>query len=338
MNAPDRYLDTKDEPVTFVTIAFSGDLALIRLQARSMARFLGPEEVGEILLVMNEADETALRRALTSLAADYGPHRDKLRILTGDEVLMGRERTRQPTLFERVYVENRFRLPFLRRGGWRGGNGYRMQQALKLASARAARFRRMVILDGKNIFLRAPRPNEWFAADGRARLAYETVGPAFHRNWLRESLDMLDVRVPPEKVQETSGYTTPYPVSRRLVLDVLDALESRHGSVQSVFAGKRRPSEFMLIFAFCLKHFGGPHAVFENVEKEQVGLWDSFDAQARDKALTAAETDTPLTFGLHRNAVSQLDAVGRRRIVTLFAERGIDISTVVPDASPAQDD
>ncbi|MFD3190563.1 DUF6492 family protein [Sedimentitalea sp. HM32M-2] len=319
-------------PITYVTIVFQGDLTLLRLQAQSMARFLEPAAVSSILLVLNDVDEDRLRAQLDGMQALYGRLWPKVRIVSGDTVLHDPQRRRRRSLFECIYVDNRFRLPFLRRGGWRGGNGYRLQQALKLASARAATSERMVILDGKNIFLRAPFENELFDAAGRASATFEPVRPPHHRNWLTESLDVLDVPVDSGDISETTGYSTPYPVARQLLLDVLHEIETRHGPVQVLFASKRRPSEFMLIFAYCLKHFGGPDRAFFRSERGHVGLWAGFDDATVDRILSETESRAPLTFGLHRKAAVAMTGPQRQRILALFDARGLDARPVLADA------
>jgi len=324
--APDK---TDGGLFTFVTIVFRGDIALLRLQAQSMARFIDPDTVSSILLVLNDVDEPGLRGMIADLLDSYGPLRSKLRIVSGDDLLLRPDRKHKKTLFERIYVENRFRIPFVGRGGWRGGNGYRFQQALKLASARAATSENMVILDGKNIFLRAPDPYELFGRDGRAIGTFAKVVPDFHRNWLAESLDVLSVQVPLQDIQETVGYSTPYSVKRKLLLNLLDEIEAGYGSVQALFASKRRPSEFMLIHVFCLKHFGGPDRMFANCGRRNIGIWGDFDAAQVDAVLAEAEAQTPLTFGLHRKAVANLNPGQRQKVQGLFEAKGLDAARVL---------
>ena len=39
--------------LTLVTIVFSGDVELLRYQARSIARFVAPDDIAEVLVIMN---------------------------------------------------------------------------------------------------------------------------------------------------------------------------------------------------------------------------------------------------------------------------------------------
>ncbi len=312
-------------PLTLVTIVFQGDLDLLRYQARSVARFAAPADVAEVLVVLNDVNERALRAQVESIRSDYGRLAERLRVLGADELLLTAPRSRRKTLFEFLYVEHRNWLPFTAANGWRGGNGYRMQQALKLASARAATSDRMLILDAKNILLRPLHPDEFFDDRDRALAVYETPRPSYHRDWLAQSLAALEVPVEIEDIAETTGYSTPYPVNRKLVLRVLDEVGKRFGSVQALFASKRRPSEFMLLYASCLKHEGDVSRWYGRYGGKHLAIWPTFAPERIDDILSRAEADPPLTLGLHRKAMPVLNEEQRVRVFAIFDASGQDL-------------
>lgn len=239
--------------LSFATVVYSKDFPLLELQALSFARFADPAQVSSIHVILNDVDEASLRRQIEPILPAYGPLQSKVEIISGDDVLLGDGHCARRPLRDRLLIENRFRIPFIRKGGWRGNNGYRNQQVLKLGAARVAGSDNMVILDTKNVFLRNFEETEFFSASGQARLQFIGVGSDFHRNWLRESLDTLDVSCPDLRQMKTTTFATPFPVRRSLVLALLDDINSRYGSVQALFASRRRPSEFMLMNAFCMK-------------------------------------------------------------------------------------
>ena len=154
--------------MSFVTVVYSRDYPLLELQALSMARFLDTGQVGSIQVVMNDCNEAVLERALEPLLAAYGPLAAKLRILRGDDLL---------------------------REGWRGNDGYRMQQALNLAAAARAPCERVVILDTQNLFLRPVTAEDFFTSDVRGKLTFLRPENECHRAWWRESLNALGMRV-----------------------------------------------------------------------------------------------------------------------------------------------
>lgn len=309
--------------LSFVTIVYSADYPMLQLQALSLAQFVDPADVSSISLVLNVRDETSLKAQIEPIIASYGPHANKVKIVLGDDIFQPFATPRQKSWFERIYVENRFRLPFFRRGGWRGNNGYRMQQALKLASARSAASEQMVILDTKNIFLRPVHPSDFFAEDGRAKIRFVPVTDGFHRNWFEASLSVLGVPVESRNISKTTTFSTPYPVQRSLILDLLTHIETQYGSVQGLFASRLRPSEFMLINAFCILHFNAVEARFQPCEAQHVGIWPDYDADQIQSLIECIETDDPLVLGLHNRTVGILSPDHRIRLLAALASRGI---------------
>lgn len=309
--------------LSFATIVYSKDYPLLELQARSMARFLDPVEVASISIVMNDVDEPSLRRNLSDILPFYGPLAQHVQIVGGDDILLPSNKRTSPRALERAYVDYRYRIPSVRRQGWRGNNGYRLQQALKLASARCAGSDRIVLLDAKNAFLRRVSEADFFTGDGKGRLQFLKPELVFHRNWLAQSLLAFEVGCEVEDVFETTTFVTPYPVKRDVLLGVLDEIDARYGSVQALFASKRRPSEFMLINAYCIKHRGGPHTDFENASPINIGLWPEYDKAKVSTELNRLNDPKALSIGVHNRAVSQLGNKHLDQLLGAFEVRGI---------------
>lgn len=318
--------------ISLVTIVFSGDLDLVRYQARSLALLVRPEIINDINLVINDVNEGDIRRTLAEMRPEYGPHTAKVRIVGGDEVLLNVPRKTRRSLFEWFYVDNRHRLPFASAQGWHGGNGYRMQQALKLASARVADCDRMLILDGKNIFLRDFDPAEFFDEQNRGLSTFHPPNAEFHQGWLNESLKVMGLNMTADDIEATTAYETPYPVNRQLVLRVLDEVAEFHGSVQALFASKQRPTEFMLLFASCIRNEGNVDRYFGEFTGQHLGVWKEYSPQLIDKVISDAETTPSATFGVHRKAIELLSNEQRQRLIALFAVRGLDLKPLLNSA------
>ena len=318
--------------ISLVTIVFSGDLDLVRYQARSLALLVRPGIINDIKLIINDVDEDKIRRVLEEMRPEYGPHAGKVRIVGGDEVLLSVPRNHRRSLFEWLYVDNRHRLPFVSAQGWRGGNGYRMQQALKLASARVADCERILILDGKNIFLRDFDPAEFFDDQNRGLSTFHAPQADFHRGWLNESLQVMGVNKTADDIEATTAYETPYPVNRQLVLRVLDEVAESHGSVQALFASKQRPTEFMLLFASCIRNEGNVDRYFGEFAGQHMGVWKEYSPPLIDKVISEAEANPSATFGVHRKAITLLSDEQRQRLIALFAERGLDLKPLFNSA------
>jgi hypothetical protein len=126
--------------LTFVTVVFEADLPLLRLQARSMARYLDPAAVAS-LIVVDHCDPPMSTRQRSGLVQLYGGLADRVRYLTAADVL--------PDLV---------------------GVGWRDQQALKLAVHRLVGTEEYVALDAKNAFVRTTTLSDFHEDDGRLRL------------------------------------------------------------------------------------------------------------------------------------------------------------------------
>ncbi|WP_152563291.1 hypothetical protein [Ruegeria halocynthiae] len=309
--------------LSFATVVYSKDYPLLELQALSFARFVDPASVGSIHIILNDVEEARLRANIEPVLSAYGPLRSKVSILSGDDVLLAPGHCARQPMLDKILIENRFRIPAARKGGWRGNNGYRSQQVLKLGAARVAASENLIILDTKNVFLRAFDESEYFSTSGVARIPFIGIESDFHRKWLCESLDALDVPHPDLSQLLTTNFSTPFPVRRSLVLALLNEINARYGSVQALFASRRRPSEFMLMNAFCLKSPDGYAPWFENTASGNIGLWPSYSREMLATQMARLDDPATLTMGLHNRAVSKLPDDLRDRVFSDLESRGI---------------
>lgn len=130
--------------VDFITICYRTELSMLRLQARSMARFLDPEGVGRILVIANDEDEKACIAGFETIRADWGRYADRVEFVRGTSLMPRRFRGPLDRL-ERLWVAGpRCRWRHLRDRamgkpsyvyGWGLNSGWLMQQAFKLYAA-----------------------------------------------------------------------------------------------------------------------------------------------------------------------------------------------------------
>ncbi len=318
--------------LSFATIVYSKDLPLLLLQALSLARFADPTAIASIHVVMNDVNEAALRSRIAPILDAYGPLRSKVEVLAGDDVLLGPGHAARRTIRDKVLIENRFRIPFARKGGWRGNNGYRTQQALKLGVARVAKAENLVILDTKNVFLRPLSTTDFFTDAGQARVRFTDVNRDNHRAWLSQSVDALGGQYPETDDLQTTVFTTPFAVRRSLVLAVLDEINARYGSVQSLFSSRRRPSEFMLLNAYCMKSPKGYAPWFENTPSPNIGLWPTFSPQKLTQSVERLRAPEVLCLGLHNRAISKLPPDLLDQVFEALETRGICDRKTAEDA------
>jgi hypothetical protein len=140
-----------------VTVVFRKEVPLLRLQARSMARFLDPAGIGRVRVIVNDRRERVCCAAVEALRGDYGPFADRLEVVTPDALFALRPSGLGPRDWrQRAWlwgVRHGVLYPFGLKGGWRGNRGWRIQQALKLAAGRYGEAPFVLILDAKNHFI-----------------------------------------------------------------------------------------------------------------------------------------------------------------------------------------
>lgn len=307
--------------LSFVNVTFPGELPLLRLQARSMSRYLPVSLVEEVINIVNATNEAAARDELEGLRAEYGPLAPKVRNVTASEVFAaGPNRTGLRHLPKALVARN----PWLygrRRAGWRGNDGWQMQQALKLAAARVTTADTIVILDSKNIFVAPLRVEDFVAGNGKPLARFDRGKSQLSMRWLPASLKALglDPRIASER--PILSILTPAVVKRRLVCDLLDALEARQGPVQNLFAMPwNRVTEFMLITAWCLKD-GGLARSFEDGAIDPWNLNSGHDDGLRLRHVAGAATGKLVTP--HRIVMTQLSPELRAALLALLSERGL---------------
>lgn len=334
IRAPDATMD-------LVTVVFGAELPLLGLQARSLGRFLDPDAVGRILVIVNDVHEDACAAAVEAMRPQYGPLAARLEVVRPD-ALLSDLRLGWRRRAERWYVAHG-RGPLMRRlprrdrlaSGWRGNPGWSMQQAQKLLAANAVSAPYGLILDAKN-FLVAPVGLDAFVApDGRARSRREGMGD-LHRKWVRASFKALGL--PADRVEMVPPTGTPVAFDRGLLREGVAALEARLGPLEVFFSlYKGRATEFMLLFA-----------VIDRGE----GRWWQRMAEGLPTAATVfskggdqevagllAEARRSPVMGLHRRAAWRIGEESKAALGRLWVELGLFPSVdaaraVFPEAKP----
>lgn len=135
-----------------VTVVFSDDLHLLKLQARSIGKFVDPDLVGTIHIVINDTATDFIRRCFDEhILHEYGPLASKVCFMNHD----------------------------IRWTATVPGAGWFSQQVLKLAAARHVTAPQYLVLDAKNHFVRRLDARAVFASDGRLQSHRPYMAPRF---------------------------------------------------------------------------------------------------------------------------------------------------------------
>jgi hypothetical protein len=315
-----------------VTIIYGGEIPLLRLEARSIARFLDPEGVGAILVVVNDRDEEACVAKVRAMLPDYGPFADRVEILRPDDLFALRPagfRARGPWARARAaFTAHRARYPFGVKGGWRGNRGWSVQQALKLAVARHGSGSHLLILDAKNHFVRPVSRATFVAPDGRA-LARLALPNAKHARWNAVSFRMLGV-TPPGPGELSPPTVTPFVIRRSDLLASLEAVEARVGPVESFFARKRsEESEFALIHAAVAGSPGGVAGAFAPGLQHAATIRPKHDDALVDELLSLVEAGEMDVLSVHKRRLGKFDAGQLARLKAIWEKAGLDASELL---------
>lgn len=321
-----------EERIDFATVVFQGEIPLLRLQARSIARFLDPRGVGRIFVIVNDRAQEACVESVRALLPDYGALAPRVEIVTPEQLSALRPARFGPRgLLGRIraaFTENRWRYPFGVKGGWRGNRGWAVQQAFKLAIARRATGAHLVILDAKNHFIRPVFRATFVAPDGRARTRLAVPSPK-HRRW--KALSSRRLGLEPRGLDDPALPTlTPFVVPREGLLASLEALEAQVGPVESFFARKRtEESEFAVINAVLSSRPGGLAAAFAPGLPPAANLRPRLNDAKTEATLAAVERGEADMLSVHKRRLGRLSPPQRARLEAIWSKAGLDATEIL---------
>ncbi len=210
-------------------VTYAEELPLLRLCLRSLGAHLERSEVGNILIVINEAESVPLKAQIMteslSLLQDLAP---KLQLLDRKD-------------FSQVEA-----------------TGYCLQQIYKLEAARKVTTDLYVCLDCKN-FLVGPTAFGDLLTGGRPRYFLDPQDSQAHRVYMRNRyMSYWGVPEPYDGVLMVS-MATPFIFERDLMIEMIEAVERREGmhfgaAFAQKFGAQNLYSEMLLYSAFLHRH------------------------------------------------------------------------------------
>ncbi|KGB82358.1 hypothetical protein JT55_08215 [Rhodovulum sp. NI22] len=322
MTGPRQKLD-------IVTVVFRGELPLLVLQARSLARFFDADAIGGIHVIVNDRAEADCVRAVEALRGEYGALAPLLRVVRPAEL---RDPTRRESAGQRAerWVVNNVRgrlrnlLPQRKRlaSGWRGNSGWAMQQAFKLMSARVLSAPNVLILDAKNHFIGQAGAANFIDEMGRPRSRAVAQVPMQGR-WIEASFGCLGYPSPPSN-RPVPPSVTPVVLGRRRLLGAVAAMEQKIGPLDLFFAHKRgETTEFMLLFAEIDKGQGLWAQEFGDGLPVSLTAFSSSDDAYLGELLQAARDGRSPLMGVHRRRITSTAEDLRSALFGFWQDRGL---------------
>ena len=281
-------------PIDIVTVSFRDELHLLKLQARSFRVNLNPDDVGDILVIINDNDvDGFVEHFKREVAPEYGVHFiNHLKLIPHSEIMDAALET----------------------------PGWRTQQTLKLLAARNVRSSYYLILDTKNHFVKKTRLADFFSTTGLP-LTYESPIGGTLEKYFRPSMEYFDVEADAHLAAAMPA-VTPYVIETSLALELLKAVEMKSGVDFATFFHRknRLVTEFFLYYAF-LAAVPERRARYQSAEPHAVtlfGIWPETEEKFR-WAMSQIVRPSIRMFGLHRNRWDKLTESQRGQIASLWA-------------------
>lgn len=281
--------------ISLVTVVFEPEIALLRLQARSLARFLDETSVAEIIVLDNVAGGMRARTRRRVLA-EFGP-----------------------TLGPRVTIIRTTKL-----GVQHSTEGWRSQQAAKLLVARRIGTAHYVILDAKNHLIAPTSARDFVDDSGAARGGTHTYAVHPLRDDLERTLRYLgaadaDVARLREDFPPTA---TPFVIDTSLALRMLRDVEASAGEPFAAAFERARLLEFFLYSGWSILRERRVPVSGDAIHAPIVWPRQATEQGALD-AIHEAEAADAHWFSVHRRVLARADAATRRRIIEFWVARGL---------------
>lgn len=289
-------MDTNTSPgaVTLVTVVFEPELDLLRLQARSIARYVAPEIVDSIIVIDNTV--TGLRhRARRRLTEAYGSLAPRLRVVRPSELLTG------PV----------------------AASGWRVQQTLKLMIADRITTDWYLVLDAKTVFTKPTAIIDLFTDGGRPLGGVHS----YERHPLLPQLRTVLAYAGLDAEPLIAGFTstaTPFLLSTEAVRSLVATVGSRHPQGFSAEFEEAGLTEFFLYTASRLADGEPLEAIVSGDPLESPTVWPRHRSGRQVQAvLDDARAASATTLAVHRTALARMDRAGIVAVSRFWVERGL---------------
>jgi len=282
------------QPTTFVTVVFEGDELMLRLQARSIARYAGALTDTRIIVIENfrSPRSPAWRKRQRAL---YGAFAPNVRFVAADD-LTGTIRAE---------------------GWWK-------QQLLKLAVVRLVDTDTYLVIDGKTLLIRDLRPEDLFAADGRPKMAISGYAAHplelfFDQAMAYFNLDRADWI---GRFVETAP---PFTVDTAVCRDLIAHVENREGAAFEAAFLSTGVTEFFLYGAWIASQRGALEAVYDIGALNCQTIWPHEASLAKSCAkFEAARAEDTAFFAIHRRALGAMSADTIAMLAHRLHRHGLD--------------
>jgi Family of unknown function (DUF6492) len=278
---------------SLVTVAHKPDFPLLRLQARSLARYLSLDLIDDIYVIANGGLSES-RDWHVPLLSDYGDLAHKITFLDTCQVA---------TIPNSIY-------------------GYQSQQILKLMAATVVSSDRYMVLDAKN-HLVFPLSLELYENDDRIRSIRVNYEGRPMRRFLDSSLRYFGVDV--DDISRSFLPTiTPFIFPTGVVNELITAVTRREGIPFPSAFNRLNTTEFLLFGGFLCSLPGGIEQFYSTPGPDCPVVWPEIAGSGQTAVQEVTErvrSERLPFFTVHRLAFPVLDDWSKNQIAALWTRR-----------------
>jgi hypothetical protein len=278
---------------TLVTVVHDRDYPLLRLQARSLARYLAPDFASQIYVIANQGliGENEWR---IPLLHDYGYLGDRVRLVDAPDV----------SAIPSSII------------------GWKSQQILKLMVAKIVTSDRYMVLDAKNHLI-FPLSNDFCENGDRIQLSSRNYESSPMRHYLDSSLQYFDVDK--DGIQTTFlPTTTPFIFPTHLVRALIDNIDQREQTPFPLVFDRLGATEFLLFGAFLCSLPGGIGKFYDlsgQICPMITTRSKGFGPDEIQEVVARVEGAQIPFFTIHREAFCALDERSKQAVAALWVRR-----------------
>lgn len=264
---------------------------MLRMQARSMDRYVSPDIVEEIVVIENTPPELP-DGWRERVAPEFGQFQNLVRFVRSREVAD-------------IPVDV---------------SGWYSQQILKLKIAPLVRSRFYLVLDAKNVFV-FPFGREHVDVTGKPRFRLKDFSEHPARHYLDSAAEYYGL----SPIRHSLPMVTPFFVPREIALELVAYVEAKEQRPFEQVFPTLNTGEFLMIGAHVLSPGRRFEDIYDLSGHTYPVIWTEL---ARDEAKVAEiisriESGRLSVFAIHRNAFVQMSAASREKVVEFLIARGL---------------
>lgn len=284
------------QQIDIVVVAFTGELKLLQLQARSIRLYADFELIRTIhICVHDQFSEIFVWHFRQKILQEYGRFAPKVN-LVDCRTLFGRK---------------------IRKPAWWS------QQPAKLLAARLVQTENYLVLDCKNHLIRQLTFSKIYDEHGRMKMPLHGLHEPYRQTFIR-ACQYFGLKDAPN-IESALPTITPFLFNTKIVRELLSEVESREDYSFYDFFMRERYTEFYFYLAFILASKIPLNRIYSDCSRIAVTFFD--ESLASQKIMTnnddALKKGNVYSLGLHRRAIINGSADFKKQIMDYWLKFGL---------------